>query len=97
MAARSTFVSTRTRADSSMVSFTGISSGRRHDDQAGLGRVAEDVEHPAGLVADQADLHQLVDRLRRGELADDVAGGRGVDDDEVVVPLPHLPRRSCRR
>ena len=66
--------------------------GGRHDHHAGLRRVGEDVEHPLGLVAHHAHLHQLVDGLRRGELADDVAAGDGVDDDEVVVALAHLPR-----
>ena len=37
-------------------------------------------------------LHQLVDRLGGGELADHVAGGRGVDHDQVVVALRDLPR-----
>ena len=50
--------------------------------------------HPLRLVADQPDLHQLVDRLRAPRswptmwpVAD------GVDDDEVVVVLAHLPRQ----
>ena len=64
---------------------------RGHDDHAGLGRVPEDVEHPAGLVPDQSDLHELVDGVGRRELPDDVAAGGGVDDDEVVVRLAHLP------
>ena len=64
---------------------------RGHDHHAGRGRVGQDVDHPARLLAHQADLHQLVDGLRRGQLADDVAGRRGVDHDQVVVALAHLP------
>ena len=64
--------------------------GRRHRDEAGPGRVGEDVEHPVGLGADEADLDEVVDGLGGGELADDVAGGRRVDDDEVVVALADL-------
>ena len=66
---------------------TGISSGVATMTAPVTARVGEDVDHPAGLVADQPDLHQLADGLGGGELADDVAGGRGVDDDEVVVAL----------
>ena len=65
--------------------------GSSHDDESGALGIAEDVEHPPGLLADEADLHEFVDRLGGGELAHDVAGGRRVDDDEVVVPLFHLP------
>ena len=64
--------------------------GRRDDHRGGDGRIAEDVDHPRGLVADPADLHQLVDRLGRRQLTDHVAGGRGVDHDEVVGALTDL-------
>ena len=69
---------------------------RRDDHHAGLRRVAEDVEHPAGLVAHQPDLHQLLDGLRRRELAGDVTGGDGVDDHEVVACAPAPPTGTCR-
>ena len=36
--------------------------GRGDDDDARLARVGEDLDHPARLVADQADLHEVVDR-----------------------------------
>ena len=65
---------------------------RRHDHHAGLLGVAEDVDHPARLVAHHAHLHELLDRLRRRELTGDVAGGHRVDDDEVVAALAHLPQ-----
>ena len=94
---RSTLVSSATRSRNSIVSWTGISAGRGHDDQAGLGRVAEDVEHPPGLLADQADLHQVVDGLGGGQLADDVAAGGGVDDDDVVVAFAYLPAELADR
>ena len=58
---------------------------RGDDDDAGARRVLQDVEHPRRLLADQPDRHQLVDALGRRQLADDVAAGDGVDDDEVVV------------
>ena len=64
--------------------------GRRHDDHAGGRRVAEDVEHPARLVAHEPDLHEVADHLRRTELGDDVAGRLGVDHDQVVRALAHL-------
>ena len=47
----------------------------------------------AQLLAHEANLHQLVDGLRGGQLTDDVAGRRGVDHDEVVVVLADLPRQ----
>ena len=63
---------------------------RAHGHEPGLERIGEDLEHPVGLAADHPDLHQVVDGLRRRQLADDVAAGRRVDDDEVVVALAHL-------
>ena len=63
---------------------------RGHHDHSGRGRVAEDVEHPPGLVAHQAHLHQVVDRLGGGQLAHDVARCRRVHHHQVVVALPHL-------
>ena len=33
----------------------------------------------------RAHVHHVADRLGRGELAHDVARGRGIGDDEVVV------------
>ncbi len=44
----------------------------RDDHEARLGGVGEDVEHPVGLDPDEPHLHQLVDGLRSGQLADDV-------------------------
>ena len=64
--------------------------GRRDDDDAGARRVLEDVEHPAGLVADHADLDQVADHPRGADLGDDVTARLGVDDDEVVVALANL-------
>ena len=64
---------------------------RRHQHGARDRRVFEYLPHPARLVAHRADLHELTDRGRRTELRDDVARRRGVDDDEVVVTLAHLP------
>ncbi len=64
--------------------------GRRDDDRARGAGVTEDVEHPAGLVADQADLDELVDGLGRGQLTDHVPAGDRVHDHQVVVALPHL-------
>ena len=46
-----------------MVSLTGISSGAATITTPVCAGSLEDVEHPAGLVADQAHLHQLVDAL----------------------------------
>ena len=66
--------------------------GRRDDDDSGTRRVLEDVEHPAGLLADHPDLDQVADHPGRGDLGDDVTGRLGVDDDEVVVALAHLVR-----
>ena len=65
---------------------------RGHDHHAGLRRVAEDLEHPPRLVPHQPDLHELLDRLGGRELAGDVTGGDGVDDDQVVAALAHLPQ-----
>ena len=65
--------------------------GGGDDGDTGARRVVEDVEHPLGLVADQADLHEVGDHPRRTDLADDVAARLGVDDDQVVVLLAHLP------
>ena len=65
---------------------------RRDDHDAGLRRVTEQVEHPTRLVAHHAHLDELLDRLRGGELAGDVAGGHRVHDDEVVAVLAHLPQ-----
>ena len=64
---------------------TGISSGVVTTTTPVIVRVAEDVEHPVGLVADEPDLDQIADHLRRTDLGDDVAGRLGVDHDEVVV------------
>ena len=69
----------------------GDDDGRRHQ------RVAEDVDHPAGLVAHPAHLHQLVDGLGSGELADHVTGRRRVDHDEVVGALAHLVAELAHR
>ena len=44
----------------------------------------------SGLVADEPDLDQVADHLRRADLGDDVTGRLGVDHDEVVVALAHL-------
>ena len=63
---------------------------RRDDDHAGRRRVVEDVEHPLGLVAHEADLDEFADHLRGADLADDVAARLGIDDHEVVVALAHL-------
>ena len=49
------------------------------------GRVTEDLEYPVGLGPDDAHPDQLVDAARRRQLADDVACGGGVDNDEVVA------------
>ena len=80
-----------------MVSFTGISSGVATTTSPVVAGSLEDVEHPVGLLADQADLHQLVDGLGRGQLADDVPAGGGVDDHQVVVALLAPPSTACRR
>ena len=64
--------------------------GRRDDDEPGARRVLEDLGHPRRLLADHADLDELADDPRGGDLGDDVPAGLGVDDDEVVVPLAHL-------
>ena len=58
--------------------------------QAGAGGVVEDLEHPVGLVAHQAHLHQLADHRGCSDLGDDVPAGLGVDHHQVVVPLAHL-------
>ena len=82
---------------SSIVSLTGISSGVVDDDRAGRRRVLQDVEHPLDLLAHDPTCTSSRMASRRGELADDVAGGRRVDDDEVVV-VARAPRtRACRR
>ena len=85
-----TVVSSLTLVTSSSVSFTGISSGVHTATSPVFWRVGEDVEHPVGLAADQPHLDEVVDGLGRGQLADDVATGRGVDHHEVVVRLAHL-------
>ncbi len=64
--------------------------GSADRDQSGDHRVREDVEHPVGLGADEPDLDQIVDRLRRRQLADDVSERRRVDDHQVVVAFTHL-------
>ncbi len=91
MAARSTRVSVRIRSASSRDSLTGISSGAATMTApvvAGSSRIST---QPGRLVPDQPHLDQLPDGLRGRELGHDVAGGRGVDHDEVVVLLPGLP------
>ena len=67
------------------------------DGDTGHSRVVEDVEHPVGLVADDADLDQVTDHLRRADLGDDVPGRLGVDDDQVVVALSHLVAQLADR
>ena len=69
---------------------TGISSGVVTTTTAGRRRVLHELEHPSGLLADQADLDEIVDRARRADLADDVPARLGIDDDEVVVALTNL-------
>ena len=65
--------------------------GRRHDDHARSGSGSARISViQLRLVAHQAHLHEVVDRPRRRQLAGDVAGGRGVDDHQVVVALPDL-------
>ena len=65
-----------------------------HDHQAGRGGVVQDVEHPSRLLAHQADLHQLVDGLRGGQLADDVAAGRSVNHDQCRSAAPRTSQHS---
>ena len=71
--------------------------GRRDHDRAGASGVAQDVEHPAGLGADEPHVDQVGDARRRGQVADDVAGGGRVDDDEVEVRLADLPGQLADR
>ena len=80
------------RSASSSVSLTGISSGAATITTpvcAGSPRMSS--IHPVWSRT-MPDLHQLLDRLRRRQLAGDVAGGRRVDDHEVVAALAHLPQ-----
>ena len=79
-----------------MVSWTGISSGVVDDVEGGDRRVGQEVAHPAGLRLDRPDRDELLDGLGGAELGHDVAGGGGVDDDEVpggpaLDGLPDLP------
>ena len=60
------------------------------DDQSGACCIAKDLQHPVGLVAHHAHLHQFTDRPRGIDLGDDVAAGLGIDDDEVIVAFSHL-------
>src|ERR1019366_415454 len=54
-------------------------------------RVGKDIQHPARLLADKADLDKAVYGLRGRQLTDYVAAGDGVDDDKVVMTLPYFP------
>ncbi len=71
--------------------------GGGHDDGAGDDRIGEQIQHPPGLVADPTHLDQIVDRLGSRQLADHVTGGGGVDHDQVVVALTHLPGDLAHR
>ena len=63
-AARSTLVSVAQPGDQ-LERLADRHLGRRgHHHQPGRRRIVEDLEHPPRLLADQADLHQLVDGLR---------------------------------
>ena len=64
---------------------------RGHHRDAGARRIVEDVEHPLGLITNQPDLDEIGDHPGGTDLADDVSARLGVDDDEVVVALAHLP------
>ena len=70
--------------------------GRGHDVDRGDRGIGEQLRQPVGLAAQRPDVDQLVDRVGRAELGDDVAGRGRVDDDEVEVGaaldrLAHLP------
>ena len=70
---------------------TGISSGVVTTTTPVWCGVGEDLGHPARLVADQADLHEVVDRPGGRRAGPTMwPDGRGVDDHEVVVALPDL-------
>ena len=70
---------------------------RRHQHRARYLRVFEDLSHPPRLVAHRPDLDELTDGGRRTELRDHVTRRRGVDDDQVVVTLAHLPAELADR
>ncbi len=64
--------------------------GGRDDHPRALG-IFEDVEHPLGLLTDEADLDEFGDHPGGADLADDVATRFGVHHDEVVVAFLDLP------
>ena len=107
-AASDTFVSVLEAAGQLDGLVDGHLLGGRDDADAGAARVREDVDHPAGLLADQADADELVDGLGRRQLADDVTGRGRVDDDagrscagrtshEELADGEHLAHARARR
>ncbi len=89
-AATATEVSLPSRSTSSTVSVTGISSGVVTTATAVVAASSSRSRIHAVWSRDHADVHEIVDHPRGGDLGDDVAGRLGVDDDEVVVALAHL-------
>ena len=73
-----------------MVSVTGISSGVHTASSPVVAGIGEHLQHPVRLGADESDLHQPVDRLGGGQLADDVPGGLGVDHHQVPPAVADL-------
>src|SRR5690606_42039873 len=59
-------------------------------DMSAGGRVGDEGDRAVRLVADQPDLHWVVERDRGRELAGDVTRGGGVDVHQVEVPLAYL-------
>ena len=90
------------RATSSIVSVTGISSGVVTMFTAVTCGIGEQLGDPARLVAQRTDVDELLDRVGRAELGDDVAGRGRVDHDDVVLGAPldrlaHLPHDLADR
>ena len=83
-----------TRSASSIVSLTGISSGAATITTPVCAGSLEDVEHPRGLVAHHADLHELADRLRAPRAAPTMWPAPRRRPHEVVVLARAPPSTS---
>ena len=65
-------------------------------------RIGQQFRHPTGLVAQRADVDELLNRVGGAELRDDVTCRRRVDDDDVVLGaafdrLAHFPHDLADR